>query len=324
MARRKKRRLKKALNTLIYIAFIILLYLFATNLLYNSKVIANSTETLNKNKSLATKYTYFNCMNSSYKSENLQNDFENLFNSYKGKNIAIYFTDINNDYSYYLNENKTYYSASVVKLFDAIYLIEKAKNGQINLDDTITYTANDKKGGSSKTDMHNFNDKISLKDLINYAISVSDNAAHFMLVKYIGANNLNKYFKNNYNINLNITNEKPFEYNYTAKMANEALKLVYKILDANDEYSKLLREAMNNDYVNGLNFDNNKFLHKYGFFSSYYHDIGIYDEENPYLISILTLSGESGYSDIVPKIHKEINEIYKENIRNKEKYCSNL
>lgn len=114
--------------------------------------------------------------------------------------MFCYFNDLSNKYTYAQNETKIYYSASAIKLFDAIYLIEKAKAGEINLNDTITYLPSYNLSGSLKTSKHKYYDKISLRDLIDYAISVSDNAAHFMLVKHIGASNLNKYFKTKHTI----------------------------------------------------------------------------------------------------------------------------
>ncbi len=319
MAKKKKKRIKLKILTMF-----ILLIIIGIVILYqlSPKVYKSKSDTLEKLKVLETKYAYYDCMRSGYQSEDLNKKFNELKSKYP--NISIYFNDLSNNYIYSQNETKIYYSASVVKLFDAIYLIEKAKVGEIDLDDTITYLPSDNRSGSLKTSKHKYNDKIRLRDLIDYAISVSDNAAHFMLVKHIGASNLNKYFKTEHNINLNITDAKPFAYNYTAKMANASLELVYDIIDADDEYSKLLKNAMNNTYVNGLNFDDKEFLHKYGLFAANYHDLGINATNFPYLISILTPYGETDYITKVSKIHKEIYQIYEENINAKLEYCSKL
>lgn len=261
---------------------------------------------------------YEKCLDTPYQMDGLEEAFDNLFNEYKGTGIAIYFTDINNEYDYTFNATRTYYSASAIKLFDAIYLVEKAKNGEVDLNDTITYTASDKKGGSAKTSEHNFGDKIPLSDLISYALSVSDNAAHAMLVKYIGSNKMNSYFSD---AKLSITDSKPYEYNYTATMANESLKRIYDIIKENDDYSTLIKSAMKNDYANSLNFDNVSMLHKYGLFDNYYHDIGINDSDNPYLVSILTSYGKTNYKEKVKDIHKRLYELYQENLKEKEEFC---
>lgn len=316
--------MKKNLKVLLIIIFVVGAFLTYKN--YDgSKVIGSSTS--NKDdagiKNLENREKYLSCMAEPYKSESLDEDFNELFEEYKNKGVAIYFTELNNNYSYSLNETKTYYSASVVKLFDAIYLIEQAKKGEIDLNDTITYLPSDKRAGSHKTDEHKYYDEIPVKDLINYAISVSDNAAHYMLVKYIDAKALNLYFKNNGDISLGLSNSKPFSYNYTATMANESLKRAYTIIKDDDEYGKLLKDAMDNDYTNVLNFDEVKVLHKYGWYADYFHDLGIYDSDDPYFISILTMYGNSNYEQKLQAIHKKIHEIYQKNLDSKRAKCLN-
>lgn len=291
----------------------------------DDKIITNNTDDRHNinTETIQEREKYKKCMDEPYKMSNLEKLFDDLFLEYKGEGIAIYFNELKNEYSYKFNANKIYYSASAIKLYDAIYLIENAKNGNLSLDETITYTSKDKKAGSEKTDKHNFGDKISLNNLIDYELSVSDNAAHSMLVKYIDANKLNNYFKTNGNVSLGLTNAKPYCYNYTIEVANTSLERIYDILKANDKYSNLIRTAMNNDYGNGLDFDEVNMLHKYGLFNNYYHDIGIYESDNPYLISILTLYGEKDYKKLVQTIHKKIYEIYKNNLEEKKAYCLN-
>ena len=55
---------------------------------------------------------------------------------------------------------------------------------------------------------------------------------------------------------------------------------------------------------------NNNVAHKYGWYSTYYHDIGIVYEKNPYYISVLTNHGKGDYKKIVNNIHKKINELH--------------
>lgn len=83
---------------------------------------------------------------------------------------------------------------------------------------------------------------------------------------------------------------------------------------------------MNNTYYNALNFDDITYLHKYGYYNPYYHDIGIYNSLNPYVISIFTLFGnpDTGALEKVNNISKEIYNIYQTNLDKKEEYCYNL
>lgn len=306
-------------NNLIIVLLIVLIVLVFIDInKLNIQIIMDNSTTY---KELEKRDKYLNCMNEAYQSNDLDNAFANLFQEYQNTGIAIYFKEINNDYSYSLNEDKIYYSASTIKLFDTIYLIEQARNGLLNLQDTITYTPNYQYKGSSKTKTHKLYDKIPIIDLIDYELSVSDNSAHIMLVDYIGINNLNTYFKD---INLRISTDYFSNY-YNASVANYSLERIYNILQVNDEYSELLKQSLNNTYYNGLNFDEETFLHKYGWTDMYYHDLGIYESDNPYLISILTLYGNSNnYLDKTKDISKKIYNIYRDNLIKKKEYCLSI
>lgn len=305
------------------VLIILLLIAAIVTVLPEFKVLNSSSNTYRYVKSLEKKALYYNCINGPYESDATKEEFTKLFKSL-GNDVSIYFKDINNDFSETHNANKTYYSASAVKIFDIIYLVEQAREGKMDLNKTITYKASYQKSGSANTSKHKINDEIPITELMGNILEVSDNAAHFMLVHYIGANTLNKYFKEKYDINLKISNEKPFEYYYTAKMANRSVELMYDILKVDDEYSNLIKKNMNNNNDNGLNFSDKTFFHKYGMFGMYYHDIGILNQDNPYLISILTNYGEGNYTNKVSKISEQIYDIYEKNNQEKIAYCTNF
>jgi len=159
-----------------------------------------------------------------------------------------------------------------------------------------------------------------------YAISVSDNGAHRMLTDYIGVDNLRNYAHDTLGVNLTINENDRFGY-MNVTTTNTLLKHVYELLQNDNEYTTLLKDAMNNTYYNALNFDDITYLHKYGYYNQYFHDIGIYDDYyNPYTISIFTLYGnpDTGALDEVSNISKEIYNIYQTNLDKKEEYCYNL
>ena len=79
---------------------------------------------------------------------------------------------------------------------------------------------------------------------------------------------------------------------------------------------------MDSDYYNELNFDNVRFLHKYGYASRHYNEIGIYyQNENPYLVSIFTRYAYDDYSKIIGDLSKKIYNIYSKNYEEKKEYC---
>lgn len=278
-------------------------------------------ERLKQEEEAKKKQEYDDCMKEPYKMETLDQEFKDLFATYPNGEIGIYFTDVNNDYSYSFNANQGFYSGCVTKLFGTIYLIEQARAGKMDLHDTYTYLAVDKKPFSDLMDKHKIGEKIPITTLMDYYLTTSDNTAYFIIIRNIGAGTLNTYFKEKYGLTLHFTNNHPFESSYTAVLGNESLKILNKLLEVDDEYSAIVRKAMANDVENTLNFDDKKFLHKYGEYDIYHNDIGIYDTENPYLVTILTHYTYTGYKEKIPKINKDLYTIYEKNLNSKKAYC---
>lgn len=287
---------------------------------------ATTTESLKdetKDQEEITK-KYEDCLSQPYKSSNLDQEFNELFQKLDKESVGIYFTELNNNYEYSTNPNKAYYSGCTIKIFDVIYYIDKVRSGEFTGQETITYLPSDKHVFSDHMDKHKYYEEVPVTKLIEYMMTISDNTSHFMFIRQYGAENINNYMKNKYNINLHFTSNHPFESNYTASFANESLKVLYDLLSIDDEYSKIVKEAMNNEEVNALNFDDKKFLHKYGELVPYHNDIGINDSTNPYLISILTTYANDDYMGLISNIHKEIYTIYENNLKEKENYCKTI
>jgi len=289
------------------------------------KEVKNKEETIENNKEeeeqLLKQQKYEECMSKPYKMDSLDEEFNNLFNSYEGRNLAISFNDVKNDYTYYLNKDKAYYSGCTVKIFMTIYLLEQAREGKIDLHSTFTYLPEDQHAFSDYMDKHQFYEEIPIVDLIRYWMSISDNAAYFVAIRSVGAETINAYFRDKYNIYLPFTNKHPFVSNYTSDLADKSLKILYKVLEVDDEYSKLVKDAMYNDVENGFTLDGVRMMHKYGEYDVFHNDIGIYEGEYPYLISVLTTDAHNDYIGVISGVHRDIRNIYLKNIESKKEYC---
>ncbi|MGM9834933.1 MAG: serine hydrolase [Bacilli bacterium] len=328
--KKKKLRLKK--RVVFFLFLIIALFIsFKTYEYYKNhqeeidkKIAKFNKEKENEKIKKLQQEDYEKCMKLPYQSDTLETEFNNLFDKYKNDGISIYFTDINNEYSFNLNPTKAYFSASVIKLLDVIYYVEKVRSGEYTGNETIKYIIEDKRTYSTYTAKYNLGDEIPIKNLIEAVLLVSDNTAHEMMARYFGTSNLNLYFKNNYNLNLHLTPKNPYESNFTAILGNDILKILYDLLQVDDEFTELIKKSMDNDDVNSLNFDDKRFLHKYGEVIPYHNQLGIYDSDNPYLITILTTKASSNYMETIPALHREIYNLYSKNLVNKNTYCDVL
>ncbi len=263
---------------------------------------------------------YQTCMLSPYQSESLQSEIDALEKEYEGWNLSFYVEDVVNEYTMNKTENTVYFGASVIKLVDVLYLINKAMAGEVDLSTTMTYESKHQYVYSEGMKNHKIGDEVPLKEIMEYAISVSDNTAHMMLLDYIGIENLRK-FAESINVKTTISSSDKFG-NLRAIDGYNILKEAYRILSLQNEYSYFLEDIMDSDYYNELNFDDVRFLHKYGYASRHYNEIGIYyQNENPYLVSIFTRYAYDDYSKIIGDLSKKIYNIYSKNYEAKKEYC---
>lgn len=311
----------------VFVVFLVLFGLgvyFAYQKLYSKEdIVLHDYLPVFKDEEIINKQNYQECLLLPYKDDTLDTLFSEALSSYQSDEVAIYYKDINNDYVWNMNSTKIYYSASTSKLFEVIYLVEQAREGTIDLDSTLVYKPSDARQSSKGMKNHKFYEEFSLSKLINYLLTYSDNTAHIMLINYIGIDTLKAYFSD---YNLVILQEDPYVRNYTAIIAERCLERLYSVIEIDDDYSTLIKDSMNNDYMNYLSFDDKVFYHKYGYYASSFHDIGIYDSDDPYIVVILTLYGNLGqnvFGSKVNEISKKIYEIYNKNQTLKENYCNN-
>jgi len=235
--------------------------------------------------------------------DSLQNELNSILKKY---NVSVYYEDINSGFDFKFNEDKIIYGASLIKLVDALYLYDN----DVDFSDTMVYESKYIKGSSTGMDKRTVGEAVSIKDLMNYSLSVSDNTAHVMLVDYIGYNNLRDYGRSlgATAILSGVGGEKYG--NQTARDTNIYLKRAYEIM-SEDEDGNYLKEFMSNDYQNHLFLDNEKDIaHKYGSYDRYFHNIGIVFDDYPYTISVLTEHGNDNYKEIIKIIHEKINEVH--------------
>lgn len=269
---------------------------------------------------------YNTCLNETYTEEELTEDITTKImeidsfivdNNYK---TSVYYEDIITGFSYKYQADTIYYGCSLIKLVDALYLIDKATLGEIDLDkETIVYESKYKRAYSSGMATRSIGERVTLRDLITYAISVSDNSAHLMLLDYIGFENLKQYGKE-LGAKVILTGGDKFG-NQTAEDTNIYLKKAYQIISENKLYGDFLKTIMDNNERNAFNTETIKIYHKYGSYDINYHNIGLSLEERPYAISIFTLHEKTNYTEVVQGIHGKIRELHNLFYENRQRAC---
>lgn len=335
MAKRKKGiRLNRLFLLLLVMAGIIYLSSEIITYLDINKNHLNQNDKSDKDKSNATeeknkqlKENYEACLNKPYSDEELNPELQSkiaeidnliIANNYEA---SVYFEDLTTGLTYKYKPTTIYYGCSLIKLVDALYLINATNNG-LNLDtETIEYSDKYVMAYSDGMKKHQIGDAVSLRNLIKYTISVSDNSAHLMLLDYIGFNNLKTYGQK-LGGKVILSGGDNFG-NQTAEDTNIYLKEAYRIIKGNAEYGPFLKEIMDNDERNAFNTDDIRIYHKYGSYANYYHDIGLSLDKYPYAISILTLHENRNYEEVIQNIHQKVRELRDLFYSKREEKCYN-
>lgn len=256
---------------------------------------------------------YNSCMERNYQGSDKNNEvslMEQEITEYvKNKYDASFiYQDVQTGYSFGYNSAEPFYAASTIKLLDALYVYTKAASGFIDLDATVTYTDRYSADSSLELKNHTYGEEITIRDLVKYAVSVSDNSAHLMLVSYIGKNKL-KDFGNELGASYTMVGNDTFG-EINGLDAIVYLKALNDFINTHPMYADELKELFINADQPYLNIsDEIVAAHKYGNYNGNYHNIGIVYDENPYMVAILSHEGDKGHSE---SMIRDINErIYK-------------
>lgn len=248
---------------------------------------------------------------------------EESITSYLAKNykVSIMYEDLSTSFSYSYQPSTVYYAASTIKSLDALYIYTKAAEGSLDLDETMVYSSKYKWSSSKEMSKLSFGTKVTLRDLVKYAITVSDNSAHQMLVSYIGRSNL-KEFGNSLGAKNTLVGADNFG-NITVSDALIYMKAIYTFIENNASLGEELKSYFVSAEQNDLELPELgiQAAHKYGQYSSYYHDIGIVYDTHPYVVAILTLEGSSNYENKVKDIHSRIYELHTLYYETRENLC---
>ncbi len=271
------------------------------------------TNQIVENKQAKLKEEYNNCLKSSVdlsKYESVVTYEKELNNFFKKYNVSVLFETLDESYSYSYNKDVIYYAASTIKVLDSLYIYNKAIAGELDLDTSITYTSKYSYSDSEGMDKHKYGDKVSLRELVSYAIMYSDNAAHFMLVDYIGQAKLKKY-SNDLGAKFYLTASDYFG-SININNALIYLKELHRLISLDTEYSKELNNYFiksNSNYlkVDVLGIDA---ATKYGYYNNYFHNYGIVYAEDPYYLIVLTKEGEHDFEKVIETINNRIYKLY--------------
>lgn len=318
-------------NLLILSLLLALIFVICFTLLFKKEKSDNKSNEvkIESKKSNEDKETlYKNCLTRAIDnkdtSEEIASYLDDLDTYLSDYDVSVSYEDLNLGYSYLFKPNETYYAASTIKALDALYMYTLASEGQIDLDETMTYTKKYRWGASAYMKNIKYGTKVKLRDLVKYAVKVSDNSAHQMLISYIGYSKL-KEFGENLGATKTLSGYDNFGY-INVDDAIIYMKALNEFFnnggELGEELKQIFLEADQNDLA--LPAHDIQAAHKYGQYSEVYHDIGIVYDKNPYVIAILTKEGNrKDYEQIIKDINEHVYKLHTLYHNNRENICQN-
>lgn len=200
-------------------------------------------------------------------------------------NFGFFYYNVNRRKYYFYNEKKYFTAASTVKVPVALYYYTKINNGEMSLNDTLTYKAgNFEAGGGDVTNKYKAGSAIPLSVLLEELIVDSDNTANNILISNIGWNKyryeIAKYSDRElsstfYSSNVTCPGYAYDVMNYVYQNADKYPKLIEDMKKSS--FGKYLKEYLDYDVA-----------HKYGSYNGYVHDYGIIYGKETYLVGVFT------------------------------------
>lgn len=248
--------------------------------------------------------------------------------------FAIAFKNLEDGNEILINEDEIFHAASTMKTPVMIEVYRRKMIGEISLDDSI-FVKNEFESIVDKStfQLSEFDDSdkntydkigryISLRELVFDMITISSNFATNLVIKYIGAENINNTMNNigakNINVLRGVEDIKAFEKGLNNTTSARDLLVIYEKLanrevlsrDLSNEMVEILKNQKYDDIIPKYLPKEIEVAHKDGWINGVRHDSGIVFLENgvTYVLILLSknLDNELEGADILAKVSLEI------------------
>ena len=112
-----------------------------------------------------------------------------------GTEYAVYLAYPQKSSEKFIHNSKPMRSASMIKVFILATVMDKAKRGEIDIDEPITLKSSDKVGGAGILAGYASGTELSLREVMELMITHSDNTATNMIIDRVGMSTINDYIQ---------------------------------------------------------------------------------------------------------------------------------
>ena len=211
-----------------------------------------------------------------------------------------------------INGSTDFNSASTRKLATHMIIAQNVQDGHLSWDEDLTYTSGHFAEGSGELQYTaRIGDTFSVRELVEYSITISDNIAHEILLSTITASEREQFERDVFGDNM--PNEQIVGgWVMTPNWLTEIFKVLYQDQDEIDEYEVILQYKMNTSWTDrfATELADGYVAHTPGWSFEYSHDSGIFFTDFPYVLVIMTADVPSAMTwDPDPEVPNFISEV---------------
>lgn len=216
---------------------------------------------------------------------------------------GIYFLDLTSGKSFGINPDLPLPQASTVKLPIALYVYHLVAQGKVSWTDRVAYhpETDYRSGAGALQFFAPAGATYSLRTLTNLALTLSDNVAKAMLVRYLGADNLKEFMAGLGASSPRVDGQDPTTARDMAIYLQEALRLARERPELGE---RLLDDLSHTIWHVGLPGElppSLQVAHKEGDLAGVANDVGIVFASRPYILCVLSrgqADTEAGFAKI--------------------------
>ncbi len=202
--------------------------------------------------------------------------------------VSFYYEELETGTVYSFNEEILFYAASSIKILVCTMLLEMASRKEIDLNEKILVTMEDLKQDTGIIKFQKEDTEYTILELIRLSIVESDNTAYIKLVEMVSKEKLMLFGKS-------LGAEHTMEGRDLFGLVNSKdmaiyWRHIYSFIKEN-EYGEMFRDYLVHPSFKIIDDDSlcgDIFVRKYGSWDIAYHEAGIVETDNPFILVILT------------------------------------
>ncbi len=233
------------------------------------------------------------------KNSDLIVELESILDGY-APNISVAAYSLDGSKGYIYNGKQEYFSACTIKMPWMLYLCSELDKGTYDKNTVLVYQEENYRIGSGIIRKGNYGDSYTIEELVNLCLSISDNVAYDMLVKYMGRSGFNSFADALGYQSFKINSWSLWSHN---SIVRDYLGLWCKVYDyflTETDGAKLLKSSCTNTKFNygTLTLKGEDYSHKSGDNfgdNCVYNDAGLVWSDSPYVYAVFTKSEGTPY-----------------------------